>query len=715
MKIGALMYYGKQVFCFALIPVLLGSIFSRVHGRQLSGSVPALPNTVYSAGGKCTFFDAGNQRLLSVDRDEAIWSVTPGSPQGFMAMFTQQAANSGGGRTFYVNTTGNNTDGRTLETAWRELDKVNSHQFRPSDTILFEGGKIFQGFLEFDSLDGNAAERPIILSSYGTGRATISTTVTTHCGLKASNTQGIWINNLIFKGPGSVVRKDIDGISFFTNRRSGYLRNVRITNCDVGQFGYCGIRFYSDWDSSVKAGFRDVIIDRCRVFDCMENGIVSSAYDQQEYTTYNHRNFIVRNTEVFDIRGYASSSHKGSGIVLSQLDSALIEHCVAYRCGTENTACGGPGGIWVWAANRVTIQFCESHHNSSGKPPGCDGLGFDLDGGVTNSVIQYCYSHDNDGAGILLGNFEGARPWGNNTVRYNLSINDARTNNSSVTLFTAPGTKWRGLRFYNNTIHVTPSDKNKTASFGAFQMTDYGSVMAGVECYNNIFQTSGKLPLLTIPASLVSNDPAFIGNVYWNTDGRLVFYYGKPYNTLKDFRTAGTFCEKLNGSDKGYASDPGITVPAGPLGQLYPGPNSTLQMGRLRGNSDAVDNGLDLLRVFGIDPGIADLYGNSLPSLRGFDIGAHELKTDLPNAVQNPGIRVYPNPLHTDLLYVNVPDSLDLPVELTMHHFPGQHILSRRARKGINTIDVRGLTSGMYIVGVALEEKREYFRIVRIR
>ena len=288
--------------------------------------------------------------------------------QGLTAMFQEPGSSAGRGRKFFVNTSGNNTDGLTPETAWRELDKVNKHRFQPSDTILFEGGKTFRGYLEFDSLDGNAAERPIIISSYGAGRATISTTVTTHCGLKATNTQGIWISNLIFKGPGSGVQKDIDGISFFTNRKSGYLSHFRITNCDVGQFGYCGIRFYSDWDSSVRAGFRDVIIDRCRVFDCMENGIVSSAYDKQEYTTYNHKNFIVRNTEVFDIRGYASSSHKGSGIVLSQVDSALIEHCVAYRCGTENTACGGPGGIWVWAANRVTIQFCESHHNSSGKP-----------------------------------------------------------------------------------------------------------------------------------------------------------------------------------------------------------------------------------------------------------------------------------------------------------------------------------------------------------
>lgn len=248
------------------------------------------------------------------------------------------------------------------------------------------------------------------------------------------------ISNLIFAGPGNGTQKDIDGILFYTTNNSGYLSNISIKNVEVSGFGYCGIRFYSNWLASVKAGYKDVIIDNCIVHDCRENGITTFAYDDQNTNFYHHKNFKITNTKVYNITGYAASSHKGSGIVLSQIDSSIIEKCVAYNTGTANSACGGPGGIWVWAADRITIQFCESHHNSSGTSTGCDGLGFDLDGGVTNSILQYCFSHDNDGAGILLGNFSGARPWGNNTVRYNISVNDARTNNSSITLFTAPNT-----------------------------------------------------------------------------------------------------------------------------------------------------------------------------------------------------------------------------------------------------------------------------------
>ena len=97
-----------------------------------------------------------------------------------------------------MNTTGNNTDGLTLATAWTSLSKVNAQTFQAGDRVLFEGGKTFTGNIELDALDGNIALQPLVLSTYGSGRATISTTVTTKCGLKATNLQGVHIKNLIF-------------------------------------------------------------------------------------------------------------------------------------------------------------------------------------------------------------------------------------------------------------------------------------------------------------------------------------------------------------------------------------------------------------------------------------------------------------------------------------------------------------------------------------
>src|SRR6185436_921799 len=118
--------------------------------------------------------------------------------------------------------------------------------------------------------------------------------------------------------------------------------------------------------------------------------------------------------------------NSGSGIIVGDTDVATIERSVAWNNGKNcNYTNGGPIGIWAWDSNAVTIQYNESYSNQTGSSS-LDGGGFDLDGGVTNSIMQYNYSHDNDGAGYLLYQFNGARPFGNNTVRYNISQNDAR-------------------------------------------------------------------------------------------------------------------------------------------------------------------------------------------------------------------------------------------------------------------------------------------------
>ena len=117
---------------------------------------------------------------------------------------------------------------------------------------------------------------------------------------------------------------------------------------------------------------------------------------------YAHTDFYVGNCSVYRNAGIpGKGSHSGNGIVLAQVDGALIERCRAYENGGLNDyEGGGPVGIWVWDANRVVMQFNESHHNRTGSSK--DGGGFDLDGGVRNSTVQYNYSHDNDGPGYLL-------------------------------------------------------------------------------------------------------------------------------------------------------------------------------------------------------------------------------------------------------------------------------------------------------------------------
>ena len=637
--------------------------------------------------------------------------------QGLLEVFNDGSSpNPNNGNTYYVNTTGNNTDGLTLATAWTSLAKVNAQVFQPGDRVLFEGGKTFTGNIELDSLDGNIALKPVVFSTYGLGRATINTTVTNKCGFKATNLQGVHVRNLLFKGPGNGTQKDIDGVLFFTDKTFGYLSNIALTNVEVSGFGFCGMRFYSSWSATVKAGYRGVRIDSCSVHDCRENGIVSFAYDDQTTNFYHHRDFQIRNTEVYNITGYAAGSHKGSGIVLSQIDYSVIERCVAYNTGTLNSACGGPGGIWVWSADNITIQYCESHHNSSGSSTGCDGLGFDLDGGVTNSVVQYCYSHDNDGAGYLLGNFTGARAWGSNTVRYNISINDARTNNSAVTLFTAPNTTWNGLNFYNNTVSVIGSTKNKYTTFGAFQMTDYGTNMSGVKCYNNIFQVSGSgsggpLSLVHVPATFLPQNPVFIGNLYWSSGSAFKINYGISYSSLSAFRATGN--EKLNGNSVGVEADPVLTGVANAASLLYPKDNNSLSQFQLVSSSPAKDAGLDLLKDMGLSVGARDFWGSSIPIGTKYDIGAHEyggVVSSVADGLKKTYFHIQSNPITNGVLEVELNLSSQKGNQFLLMDITGKTVYLEQKYDHINgtemSMDVSNLPSGMYWLTLTIDNQR---------
>lgn len=76
-----------------------------------------------------------------------------------------------------------------------------------------------------------------------------------------------------------------------------------------------------------------------------------------------------------------------SGIIVSATDGAVIEFCHPHHNGGINSQnSGGPVGIWAWQSNDVVMQFNISHHNRTGG--GADGGGFDLDGGITDSVMQ---------------------------------------------------------------------------------------------------------------------------------------------------------------------------------------------------------------------------------------------------------------------------------------------------------------------------------------
>jgi hypothetical protein len=520
-----------------------------------------------------------------------------------------------------VSSTGNDANaGTSKDAAWATITKVNSIAFLPGDKLYFEGGKTFSGSIYLDNSDANNAGNIFLISSYGTGRATINAGVS--YGFYAYNTQGFSLSNLIFDGNSMSTNTDAGVILFADVSGDRKFSNISISNIEVKNFGSHGVRIGA-WNN--LTGYQNLSLSNITVHDVKANGIQVYGYTAQTLVGWPNKNVSISNCEVYNVPGFDDpASHEGSGIVVSGVDGGVIQYCSAHDNGQNNTHCGGPGGIWCWDSNNFTIQYCESYRNHRGT--GCDGLGFDLDGGTTNSTLQYNYSHDNDGAGYLLGQFENARPWSNNTVRYNISENDGKVNEGSIGLFKGPGTTMSGASIYNNTIYLSPQTGNSGAS--AVYIENWATGINNVAFYNNIFLTTGGVPFMNIPSGYSA---FFGGNIYWPSGGSFsIRYQGTSYSSLASWRSA-TGNEKVNGANTGLSSDPSL-INAGSGGTVGFGKSLfSLNAYKIRSTaSPAYGAALDLGSLYSINAGNTDFWGIALRGGSANDIGANQYIFTLP-------------------------------------------------------------------------------------
>jgi len=625
-------------------------------------------------------------RLTGMINTMAAWTRSTGlrATLTFVVLFAT-AFIQVAGKTFFVSTGGSDGNaGTTAASAWKTLDKVNQMKIMPGDSLLLRGSDTFVGYLYLDSEDGNDPSRPIVISSYGVGRATIDAGV--GVGVFAYNTQGVHIKNLILRGAGMTVNTK-HGIEFYLDL-SGDVRcsGVQIDSIDVHGFGRVGIRIGS-WKGGT--GYDDLSITNCNVHDNLWDGI--QVYGEQIGSIYPHRRLRIARCTVYNNPGFPDkTSIRGSGIVISNVDSAVVEYCTAYSNGRNNVHCGGPGGIWAYDANRVVIQYSESYNNSTAS--GCDGLGFDLDGGVTNSVIQFCYSHGNAGGGYLLGQYPNARPWRNNHCRYNISVNDGRTNASAITLFKGSSDCiMDGAYIYNNSVYVVPSPAN--SDLAALQITEWHTGITDVLVANNIFATLGGVPVVRVPKGY---DASFVGNLYWSDSGNLSFsYHGTQLTSLEEFRS-GMGKETLNGTPTGVVADPMLTL-LGYGDAIHPLQVTKLAAYRATEQSAGIDRGVDLRVAYGITVATSDLWGVPVPSGGRFDIGASEFSRPTsvsPNRDCSEHIKVT---IDQDRLQIVDPE-MRPGLTLSIYDLLGQTVVSASCSPGYHSMILPRQVSGVVLL-----------------
>jgi hypothetical protein len=535
---------------------------------------------------------------------------------------------------YYISPTGHDNHlGTTQDEAWQSIQKVNEMNFKPGDRILFEAGQCFTGQLSFNTGDTGLPDNPVVVSSFGAGRATIHAMSGT--ALTVRDCGGFEVSNLVIAGPGLTDQAGENGISFYNDLDDNLkLEHIRIDHVEVSGFYHKGISIGASHQSG--SGYTDIRITRAVVHDNGDQGISVWGVWPSDPDNRSHQDLYIGYCRVFDNPGISSKKgHTGNGIIVSGVNGGVIEYSEAYNNGALNSGNeGGPIGIWAWESTGVMIQHCESHHNKTNNDK--DGGGFDLDGGCVNCIMQYNYSHDNHGAGYGLYQFSGAGPFRDNVVRYNISENDGLIGGYGGITFWATHSNGgiQNTKVYNNTIYISA---NTTGACVNMVLEKDTSFLYNTELYNNIFVTVQNKKVIDLP--ITGDEWIFKGNCYWTYgDSVQIRWEDTTYYTLADWRYA-TGQETLDSAAVGVQMDPQLNTPG--KGGIIGTPAKLIKMRayQLKPDSPLIDAGLNLYRLFGINVGDQDFYGIKIPQFFEFDIGAHEADErsgcDASNSLQN--------------------------------------------------------------------------------
>ncbi|HAX92690.1 MAG TPA: hypothetical protein DCY25_01875 [Bacteroidales bacterium] len=460
-------------------------------------------------------------------------------------------------RDYYLdNHLGNDKNPGTLRKPVRTISELNTRLVSHPGNIYFTSGQTFEGTLVLTGQKGPDS-LPFLITTGGEGRATVNGG---DCeSFRIKNCENIRISNLDLTGAG---RKDgnttnglqmvncenctVEDLTARGFQKSGVdlynCRNAEIRNVTAYGNGFCGINIMgSSQDSSAS-----ILIKDCKA----ENN--------------------AGDPTILD-------NHSGNGILVGVSRNVTIDHCTATGNGWDMPRQGnGPVGIWAWMSDRVTIQYCISYRNRTSKG-GKDGGGFDLDGGVTNSLIQYCLSYENEGAGYGLFQYPGAADWANNVIRYCISINDALTTDGAGSFFI-----WNG--------------------------SDESSQLTGCYIYNNVVY-SESAPAISYESASEHENFLFCNNIFVVSDIRISgrntgsIYTANVWSSVADPVLEGPFNTDLTDP---YRLDTlaGLMLPAG---------------------SKIKDSGIQIQPMYGFAPPLTDFFGYPVPKGAAPDPGVHEL------------------------------------------------------------------------------------------
>ncbi|HEX6460184.1 MAG TPA: right-handed parallel beta-helix repeat-containing protein [Thermoleophilaceae bacterium] len=311
--------------------------------------------------------------------------------------------------------------------AWRTLARVERIRYRGGEAVRLRGGQRFPGTIHIgpDNLTGTSRAAALTITSYGRGRAIIAAPPGDD-GIDARNVAGIRIANIQIAGQSHGCsnvkrgyRTGAAGVRLEAGGIHGTLgQGLTLATADVS--GFCnGIVIASRDDGSRIAHIR---VSHVSSHDNANAGLWT--YDQAR-AQHSIRDVVVSHMRVY-------RNERLGGIALFGVDGGTVENSKAFENASQ---AGGGVGIWAFDARRILFTHNESYRNGSVTLTD-DGDGFDFDRGVSSSVMEHNYSHDNAGVGFLLCSCNGSDPafyrMDRVTMRSNVSRNDGSSGQASL-------------------------------------------------------------------------------------------------------------------------------------------------------------------------------------------------------------------------------------------------------------------------------------------
>jgi hypothetical protein len=332
--------------------------------------------------------------------------------------------------------------GTSPNKAWKTFGRISGLELGEGKVLYLRGGNTIKGTLKLKDISATP-EKPLTITAYGEGRANIDAGDSS--GILIENCKNIVIKNINIIGSGRLNGNAGSGLVL------KFVEHGDVDSVDVSGFVWNGVQVTGGSKISITHvfshdnGFAGISVDpgKDHIFK-----------DGKEYKTMKGLYIGYCVAENNPGCPLVTDNHSGSGILISGVTGGVIEYCEAMNNGWDMPRPGnGPVGIWAYMCDSIIIQQCYSHRNKT-SASGKDGGGFDFDGGMTNSIMQYNHSAWNEGGGYGLFQYGSAAEWSNNVIRYNTSLNDgAKNSRAGIHIWSDPeAVPMKNCMVYNNII-----------------------------------------------------------------------------------------------------------------------------------------------------------------------------------------------------------------------------------------------------------------------